>query len=218
MTTTMITDLNPGDGDKQIEIKVIRKWVSYGRKSECCYIFLDKNGDAIEACSWLGEKALHWKDRRYLSPDQNPAKPLLKIKIENLREKMIEATFWDEAAKSFDKEAVQALPDPVIVAITSMKVTKYQGNMQLTATPASYIYINPDIPETASMTSGFILRDSQNPILKIQYQKDKDVGVVKERNKFTLIDLLSQKPGRYGGAHFTCKASLVHIDESRGWF
>ncbi|KAI3782051.1 hypothetical protein L2E82_12083 [Cichorium intybus] len=99
-----------------------------------------------------------------------------------------------------------------------MKVTKYQGNLQLTATPASYIYINPDIPETASMTSGFILRANQNPILKIQYQKDKDAGVEKERNKFTLIDLLSQKPGCYGGAQFTCKASLVRIDDSRGWF
>ncbi|KAI3782052.1 hypothetical protein L2E82_12084 [Cichorium intybus] len=136
MTTTMITDLNPGDGDKHIEIKVIRKWVSYGRKVECCYIFLDKNGDAIEACRAAELKnipdddfpiyyfdffpydqlGLRLDDHRVLIDyvgriediyhlSKPPAKPLLKIKIENLREKIIEATFWDEAAKSFDKEA-----------------------------------------------------------------------------------------------------------------
>lgn len=48
---------------------------------------------------------------------------ILKLKLENLSGTMIETTFWDEAANSFDKEAIEALPSPVIVAITSMKVT-----------------------------------------------------------------------------------------------
>lgn len=43
MATTMVANLNPGDGDLPIEIKVLRKWVSYGKKSECCFIFVDKN-------------------------------------------------------------------------------------------------------------------------------------------------------------------------------
>ena len=41
---------------------------------------------------------------------------------------MIEATFWDEATMSFDKKAVEALPSPVIAAVTSMKVTEYLGS------------------------------------------------------------------------------------------
>lgn len=40
---------------------------------------------------------------------------------------MIETTFLDEAANLFDKEAIETLPSPVIVAITSMKVTHYLG-------------------------------------------------------------------------------------------
>ncbi|CAI9289154.1 unnamed protein product [Lactuca saligna] len=119
---------------------------------------------------------------------------ILKLKLENLSGTMIETTFWDEAANSFDKEAIEALSSPVIVAITSMKVTQYLGNLQLTATPASYIYINPTIPEAAAMAAEFVERHNQNPVLKIKYQKSKD------------------------GAQFTCKASLVSIDASKGWF
>lgn len=33
-----------------------------------------------------------------------------------------------------------------------------------------------------------------------------------------MVDLLSQNPNRYAGAQFTCKASLVSIDASKGWF
>lgn len=44
---------------------------------------------------------------------------------------MIEATFWDEATMSFDKQAVQDLPSPVIVAVTSMKITEYLGSYNI---------------------------------------------------------------------------------------
>ncbi|CAI9297448.1 unnamed protein product [Lactuca saligna] len=142
---------------------------------------------------------------------------ILKLKLENLSGTMIETTFWDEAANSFDKEAIEALPSPVIVAITSMKVTQYLGNLQLTATPASYIYINPTIPEAAAMAVEFVERHNQNPVLKIKYQKSKDVQVEKKRNRFPLVDLLSQNPNRYAGAQFTCKASLVSIDASKAY-
>ncbi|CAH1450068.1 unnamed protein product [Lactuca virosa] len=92
------------------------------------------------------------------------------------------------------------------------------GNLQLIATPASYIYINPTIPEAAAMAAEFVERHNQNPVLKIQYQKSKDVEVEKKRNRFPLVDLLSQNPNRYAGAQFTCKASLVSIDASKGFF
>ncbi|CAH1453121.1 unnamed protein product [Lactuca virosa] len=294
MDTSMVANLNPGDGDKPIEIKVIRKWLSYGKKAECCYIFLDKSGDAIEACGCLGDKgyfdsiirmdgcysvsnyvcdnantffvtvphktkiklgrAAKFEEIRddgfpvyyfnflaygqlgarldnhktltdYIGRVENvyevvrtQGNAILKLKLENLSGTMIETTFWDEAANSFDKEAIEALPSPVIVAITSMKVTQYLGNLQLTATPASYIYINPTIPEAAAMAAEFVERHNQNPILKIQYQKSKDVEVEKKRNRFPLVDLLSQNPNRYAGAQFTCKASLVSLDASKGWF
>ncbi|PWA91714.1 rho GTPase activating protein with PAK-box/P21-Rho-binding domain-containing protein [Artemisia annua] len=40
---------------------------------------------------------------------------------------MIDATIWDDDAISFNKEAVATLHSPVIVAITSMKVTLFQA-------------------------------------------------------------------------------------------
>ena len=37
-----IVDLKPGDGDRPIDIKVLRSWISYGKRSECCFLLIDK--------------------------------------------------------------------------------------------------------------------------------------------------------------------------------
>ncbi|CAH1432262.1 unnamed protein product [Lactuca virosa] len=289
MDTSMVANLNPGDGDKPIEIKVIRKWLSYGKKAECCYIFLDKSGDAIEACGCLGDKGYfdsiikmdgcysvsnyvcdnantffvtvphktkiklgraakfeeirddgfpvyyfnflaygqlgarldnHKTLTNYIGRVENvyevvrtQGNAILKLKLENLSGTMIETTFWDEAANSFDKEVIEALPSPVIVAITSMKVTQYLGNLQLTATPASYIYINPTIPEAVAMAAEFVERHNQNPVLKIQYQKSKDVEVEKKRNRE--LSSLAKHLWFFITAHIadeTAQAKIVFFD------
>lgn len=98
---------------------------------------------------------------------------------------MIDTTFWGDAALSFNKEAVTSLPSPVIIALTSMKVTQFLGKcnpllthifpyliphymkhmvfqilnhvlfligrLQLSSTPASYMYINPEIDLAKTM-------------------------------------------------------------------
>ncbi|CAH1445052.1 unnamed protein product [Lactuca virosa] len=163
MAKTMVANLNLGDGDKPIELKVIRKWLSYGEKVECCYIFLDKSGDAIEAYGYLGDKGYFdsimrmescYSISNYVCDNGNtffdtvPHKTkinldyigrvenvyevvrtqgnaILKLKLEKLSGTMIETTLWDEVANSFDKEAIEAFPSPVIVVVTSMKVTQY---------------------------------------------------------------------------------------------
>ncbi|GKC08323.1 DNA helicase, partial [Tanacetum coccineum] len=68
-------------------------------------------------------------------------KYLRKVDIENLDGNIVEFTMWDELVKQFNKAKNRKDKSPVIIVVSSCRVTKYK------ATPATYYYINPRIPE-----------------------------------------------------------------------
>ena len=59
----------------------------------------------------------------------------------------LQLTLWGNLAETFNKEAVDAMEKPVIIAVSSCRVSRFRNNLQLSATPATYYYIDPDIPE-----------------------------------------------------------------------
>ncbi|GKE15148.1 DNA helicase, partial [Tanacetum coccineum] len=69
-----------------------------------------------------------------------------KVDIENLDGNVVEFTMWDDLAKQFNKEEIEKLLRPIIIAVSSCKVPKYR-DLQLSATSATYYYINPQTPE-----------------------------------------------------------------------
>nr|GEW19369.1 nucleic acid-binding, OB-fold protein [Tanacetum cinerariifolium] len=73
-------------------------------------------------------------------------KYLRKIDIENLDENIVEFTLWDDLAKQFNKDEIEKLPSPVIIVVSSCRVTRY-NEIQLTASPATHYYINPRTQE-----------------------------------------------------------------------
>ena len=58
----------------------------------------------------------------------------------------IELTLWDDLAERFQKDEIDRLEKPIIIAVTSCRVSKYYNKLQLSSTPATYYYINPRIP------------------------------------------------------------------------
>ncbi|GJS75547.1 DNA helicase [Tanacetum coccineum] len=68
-----------------------------------------------------------------------------KVDIENLDGNVVEFTMWDDLAKQFNKEEIEKLSRPIIIAVSSCKVSKYR-DLQLSATSATYYYINPQTP------------------------------------------------------------------------
>ena len=59
----------------------------------------------------------------------------------------IELTLWDDLAEKFKKDQIDKLEKPVIIAVSSCRVSKYYNKLQLSSTPATYYYINPNIPQ-----------------------------------------------------------------------
>nr|GEV79544.1 nucleic acid-binding, OB-fold protein [Tanacetum cinerariifolium] len=69
------------------------------------------------------------------------------IDIQNLDGLNLPFLIWDEMAEKFDMDEYVKMPKPVVIAVSSTWVTtKYRG-LQLSATPATYYYFNPNIPE-----------------------------------------------------------------------
>ncbi|GJX77591.1 DNA helicase [Tanacetum coccineum] len=69
------------------------------------------------------------------------------IDIENLSGNIIVLTLWNKMAKNFDMRTYESLPKPVVIAVSSCWVSRYNG-LQLSGTSATHYYLNSDIPET----------------------------------------------------------------------
>ncbi|GJY89426.1 DNA helicase [Tanacetum coccineum] len=69
-----------------------------------------------------------------------------KIEIKNLNGNIIKLTLWNEMAKHFGQADFKKMDQPVIIAASSCRVSKYK-DYQLAASPTTYYYLNPNIPE-----------------------------------------------------------------------
>ncbi|GJS68778.1 nucleic acid-binding, OB-fold protein [Tanacetum coccineum] len=121
-----------------------------------------------------------------------------KIKIENLNGNIIELTLWDEMANHFYQADIKNMEQPVIIAVSSCRASKYR-DYQLSASSATYYYLNPNIPEAAKSRVVFKARYEDSPpliICKLPYQ---DVQQEKTRNRFPLKMIMEQNPNNYKG-------------------
>ncbi|MFS8033339.1 putative replication protein A, OB [Helianthus anomalus] len=112
------------------------------------------------------------------SPILNKAQNnLLKITLQDQSGNFIEATLWEQIAFSFNREAALRKPQPVIIAMISLKVTEYKGRhkyrpfiyhyncilisyiitgtIQLGSTNATTIDINPDIEDLENINTRY---------------------------------------------------------------
>ncbi|GJW01098.1 nucleic acid-binding, OB-fold protein [Tanacetum coccineum] len=143
-------------------------------------------------------------------------KYLRKVEIENLDGNILEFTMWDDVAKQFNKQEIQKLTPPIIIAVSSCRVTKYR-DVQLTATPATYYYINPRTPEAEYAYTAFKEKYSFTPPLQTSKYRYEDPEQEKMRNRQTLETLLQQNPTSYKGIRFTCEAMITSVQENRDW-
>ncbi|KAJ0781201.1 putative replication protein A, OB [Helianthus annuus] len=287
-----ISAIRPHDSAEPIQIRVIRKWIPFGKRQELCYLFVDINGDAIEAIADLNHQS-HFESRitlescytitDYLSDtarsymnvvphtscirlglrtsfreiDDNAiphyyfnfvnydrlrprinnnllltdyigrlvkaspilykaGKNMMKISLQDQSGNFIEATLWEEIAFSFDREAALQKPQPVIIAMTSLKVSEYKGKIQLGSINATTIVINPDIEDLENVITRFgVIRGRSNTYPTTSTSL---ISGEEEQNRLTLEELLQKSAKDNHKTKFTCLASIKEIDISRKWF
>ncbi|GJR23423.1 DNA helicase [Tanacetum coccineum] len=139
-----------------------------------------------------------------------------KVDIESLDGNVVEFTMWDDLATQFNKKEIEKLPAPIIIAVSSCRVTKYR-DVQLSATPATYYYINPKTQEAENVYTMFKEKYSLNPPLQVTKYRYDDPEQEKTRNRQTLYTLLQQDPTTFKGVRFTCEAMITSLNNKRSW-
>ncbi|GJV30357.1 DNA helicase [Tanacetum coccineum] len=139
-----------------------------------------------------------------------------KVDIESLDGNVVEFTMWDDLATQFNKEEIEKLPPPIIIVVSSCRVTKYR-DVQLSATPATYYYINPKNQEAENAYKMFEDKYSLNPPLQVTNYRYDDPEQEKTRNRQTLYALLQQNSITFKGVRFTCEAMITSLNNKRSW-
>ncbi|GJY86885.1 hypothetical protein Tco_0500911 [Tanacetum coccineum] len=107
---------------------------------------------------------------------------------------------------------------PVIIAVSSCKVTEYARNLQLTATSTTFYYLNPEIPELGHLFAEFTTKYDLKPLLEISKTRYKDLEKEKTRNRFPISTLLQKNPDSYKAVRFTSEATITRINTGRDWY
>ncbi|GJU16749.1 nucleic acid-binding, OB-fold protein [Tanacetum coccineum] len=123
---------------------------------------------------------------------------------------------WDDLAKQFKKDEIQQLPQPIIIAVSSCRVSKYR-DVQLDTTSATFYYINPHTKEAADAYKMFKEKYELNPPLQVHRYRYVDPEQEKNRNRQTLHTLLQQDLTSFKGIRFTCEAMITNLNKNRSW-
>ncbi|GJW11330.1 DNA helicase [Tanacetum coccineum] len=129
---------------------------------------------------------------------------------------VVEFTMFDDLAKQFNKQEIDKLPRPVIIAVSSCRVTRYR-DVQLVETPATHYYVNPRFQEASDAYKMFKEKYNQNPPLQVINYRYQDPEQEKVRNRQTLYTLLQQNPATFKDVRFTCDAMITSFNERRSW-
>ncbi|MFS8023522.1 putative nucleic acid-binding, replication factor A [Helianthus anomalus] len=128
---------------------------------------------------------------------------LLKFEVEDISEKFIEVSLWQEIADTIDKDSFTRAPFPAILALTSMKVGIYY-DLQLTSTSATHVYLNPDVNICKTIALTF----------KARYND----ASTNQRNNITLAQLLELNPTQQSNKTFTCLGSITEFIQGKSWY
>ncbi|PWA37121.1 nucleic acid-binding, OB-fold protein [Artemisia annua] len=201
MTEATIKELRPTSRNKIIEAKVYRSWIA-------------RNPPDVTEKDYIGCYIQSGEKEEWGNPNKDQM-VLRRIEIQNLNGNSVELTLWDDLGETFPKEKIDALEKPVIIAVSSCKVTRFRNNLQLASTPATYYYIDPDIPELqqykAEYKAAFVIK----PPLQIVRHPYKDKEQEKTRNRIPLSKLLTKSPATHTDVRFTCKETITGINTSR---
>ncbi|GKB08084.1 DNA helicase [Tanacetum coccineum] len=128
----------------QLESKVYRK-VSQGKQKQPTLT------DYIGCLTRVGNI------RDVGNPNTSQSK-IRRLDVENLNGDVVEVTLWDEMEIDFSREEFKNMEQPVIFAVSSYKANIY-GGIQLSGTPVTHYYFNPDIPDLEELRNQYNFKE-----------------------------------------------------------
>ncbi|KAL3638423.1 hypothetical protein CASFOL_017794 [Castilleja foliolosa] len=227
MASQRVRDIRERHKSGVIEIRVLRKWISKGKKEELCYQFIDAYGDCIEATAdvkniehfdsviqlfsyYRVTRHICTGPRTYMATVEHPASLVIgqKATFERITNDAIPTETKDRDNTMPDMRHLigdEVIPGDIL-AITSAMVTEHNGHLQLESTYLTTTFRNPDMPETMDHVHRLKALPAMQPAEII----DQTV---------TLLDLkLASQQKIQTARKFTCQARVTKIHDNRGWY
>ncbi|PWA74622.1 hypothetical protein CTI12_AA250210 [Artemisia annua] len=127
-------------------------------------------------------------------------------------------TLWNEKADNFEEDEYAQTRQPVILAVSSCYLKRYDGQMQLSATSATCYYFNPPIEETSELLAAYNQDNTQVPQLEVQTERLADWEQERTRNRVPLATLLQIDPNTQQRVLFTQQAMILQVDKTYDWY
>ncbi|PWA94498.1 helitron helicase-like domain-containing protein [Artemisia annua] len=241
-----LRNLKPHDLNKPLEIKVFKKWASRNvpdpNPTCLCFILLDKQGGAIQANVQIWDmKEFDSKldvgacyrieaygyyigivrdvgNIRESSDSMTNRISRRNIDIQNLNGNTIVFTLWNEQAIGFPVSLCSQVEQPPIIAITSCWAKRFGGGVQLSATPATTYYINPQIPETDYIRTMYEQYIGPLPPLPPPVPDVGEDEPEPPQPHMQIQALQAIKPETNALRPFVIQAMITNIDETQGCY
>ncbi|PWA73449.1 nucleic acid-binding, OB-fold protein [Artemisia annua] len=140
------------------------------------------------------------------------------IEIQNLNGNTITLTLWNEQAIGFPVNLSREIEQPVIIAVSSCWAKRFGGGIQLSATPATCYYLNPEIAETDHIRA--LYEEYMGPLPPLlPPPTEPDIQELEMPQRYMSIrDLLEVRPETNVLRPFVIDAVITNIDETQGCY
>ncbi|KAK9050005.1 hypothetical protein SSX86_031026 [Deinandra increscens subsp. villosa] len=137
---------------------------------------------------------------------------LLRLTVQGLSGDPIVVALWREIAALVDVDALAATDKPVIVALASVKVIDFHGDMQLESTAATRVEINPDIEMAHELAARYHMAPPADaPRVTFTPQ-------ISDRERRTLAAIYQDDVRGLFDIMCTCEATVTEITKDRSWY
>lgn len=111
------------------------------------------------------------------------------IILRNLEGNTLRFTLWSEKDTGFETGEYENAAKPTI-----MEVSSTYGGLQLSSTPATYYYLNPDVPETDYILSMYTQLVAPPVIQNVRTYRYDNIEQQKLQNRVTANELVREDP------------------------
>ncbi|KAK9053646.1 hypothetical protein SSX86_024720 [Deinandra increscens subsp. villosa] len=150
------------------------------------------------------------EDIEHIDTDNNNS--LLRVTMKAASGDPIIVALWKEIVALVDTKALAATDRVVIVALSSVKVVDFGGNMELESTAATRVTVNPDIKIANEMAQSFQLP------LATDARRIRYTPKTSERDRMTFASLYQEDMNKIHGEKYSCEATITDIIAGRPWF
>ncbi|PWA73350.1 DNA binding protein [Artemisia annua] len=140
------------------------------------------------------------------------------IEIQNLNGHVVMLTLWNELATGFPITSLEEMEQPVIIAASSCWAKRHAGVVQLSSTPATAIYINPEVPQADYIEQAYKELMGSAPVTQLPLIERTNVEQERPTQILNLRTIMEAASRNITQQHYTTDAVIIKIDESKGWY